>query len=352
MKIAKNIYLDTCLKLMFLTYFFVFVYSLYNENVANFFKVFSLSIVLSISFFSIGGFLGFIFGFPIHKENGIKDKFERNSSLRQITDWLTKIIVGVTLVELKNIVVLFKGMISKIGLLIDTDKSINILIASISIEFFIMGFILIYILTITSFFKDLVDNENQIMSILAGENLDPSEVKITDILNGDNDTIDSSKKAEVLKYITDNGYKLKNLYLAKRLAKFLIKCKEYPLSADAYAWAHDLNPTELNLKVNEAYIRSKHLKQFDRSNNLLKELVKNNPKYATPNYNLACNYNREFKDLIEGNSNEEYRLKLKQKAIDNLKVAFMKDKGLYSEALKDKELEGLDINEIFLEAKS
>lgn len=351
MKLTKNVYLDTCLKIIISTYIFVFIYALYNENIANFFKVFSLSIILSISFLSIGGFLGFIFGFPIHKENGIKDKFERNSSLRQITDWLTKIIVGVTLVELKNIISVFSTLINKIGLLINTDKSITILVGSISIEFFIIGFILIYILTITSFFKDLVDNENQIMNILSGENLDPSEVKITDILNGDNETIDINKKAEVLKYITDNGYKTQNLYLVKRLAKFLIKCKEYPLSADVYGWAYEISPNEINLKINEAFIRSKHLKQFDKSNNILKDIIKNNPNFANAFYNLACNYNREYKDLTVGNSNEEYRMKLLKKANDNLKEAFIKDKGLYSEALKDNELEGLNINDIFIEAK-
>lgn len=351
MKICENSYLDTSLKIVLSTYFLVFLYSLYNIDIGDFLKVFSLTIILSAAFFTIGGFLGFIFGFPIHKENGINDKFERNSSLRQITDWLTKIIVGVTLVELKSIIDLFKALIRKISILINTDKSIAILAGSIAIEFFIIGFVLIHILTITSFFKDLVDHENQILSLLSNESLDPSEVKITDILNDETGIIDGMKKAEVLKYITDNGYKTTNLFLAKRLAKFLIKSKEYSLSADAYSWAYSISNNEINLKINEAFIRSKHLKQFDISNKILKDIIQKNPNFAPANYNLACNYNREYNDLTEGNANEEYRMKLLQKANDNLKEAFIKDKGLYSEALKDSELNNLKINDLFLEAK-
>lgn len=347
-KISENKYVLNTITIVIISYVCIFLYAFNTISVIDFLKVFSLIVLISISCFVFGGALGFLFGIPNHKDADMNDRFERNTSLRQISDWLTKIIVGITLVELKNIFNFFKQTVLIISKLINTDLSINVLVAVIIIEFIIIGFVLIYILTITVFFKDLVDSDNTILTLLSNLNLDPSDMKITDLIEDDSKFISEEKKSQILKYVSKNGIKVDNIYLAKRLAKILYQMKEYSNSAAAYSWAFNLNNDDISLKINEAFIRSKFLKQFESSNSILKELISKNNNLAIPFYNIACNFNRELRDLINNSINDEsYILNLRKEVENNLREAFLRDRGLYIEAIKDSELDGIDIKSIF-----
>ena len=75
----------------------------------------SLSLLWSIAYFVLGGLAGFVFGVPkVISDNpsanpsqvtaiGLKKIIQENTNLTQISDWLTKVIIGVGLVELKQI---------------------------------------------------------------------------------------------------------------------------------------------------------------------------------------------------------------------------------------------------------
>ena len=71
----------------------------------------SLSLVIAGASFAIGGLLGFLFGLP--KPAGSTEETETaartgalspNSNLVQISDWFTKILIGATLVQFKELV--------------------------------------------------------------------------------------------------------------------------------------------------------------------------------------------------------------------------------------------------------
>ncbi|MCW3070524.1 MAG: hypothetical protein JWO44_414 [Bacteroidetes bacterium] len=73
-------------------------------------KVITTSLFLGFAYLMIGGVLGFLFGIPktLQKESKAGDdqqstSFNANTNLEQISDWLTKIIVGVGLTQLYTI---------------------------------------------------------------------------------------------------------------------------------------------------------------------------------------------------------------------------------------------------------
>ncbi|MGR0482735.1 MAG: hypothetical protein ACTFAL_15405 [Candidatus Electronema sp. V4] len=111
----------------------------------------TLFMVVSSSY-AVGNILGFLFGIP-KTIQGEKDPsktdnvgYQVNTSLEQISDWLTKMIVGAGLVELKDIKTSLVSISAKISRDIGNTQSQSIVIASI-ICFMILGFFVTYLST-------------------------------------------------------------------------------------------------------------------------------------------------------------------------------------------------------------
>jgi hypothetical protein len=82
-------------------------YALDSNCVEHFFSIASTSSLISGAFALLGILLGFLFGIP-RTLSGAQDakttiSYQVNTNLEQISDWLTKIIVGVGLTQLGNI---------------------------------------------------------------------------------------------------------------------------------------------------------------------------------------------------------------------------------------------------------
>jgi tetratricopeptide (TPR) repeat protein len=101
-------------------------------------KLFSLLALLSLASFVSGFFLGFLFGIPKRSEEK-ESKYHLSSNLVDISDWLTKIIIGLGLVEIKGI----PGALSSVGTYIQkatgTEESIKIVSVCCIIYFSIFG---------------------------------------------------------------------------------------------------------------------------------------------------------------------------------------------------------------------
>lgn len=72
-------------------------------------QAFGLSILLVAGAAAVGAILGFLFGVPktIPQGEGAAAQsvwYQPNSNLEQVSDWLTKILVGVSLVQIRSIV--------------------------------------------------------------------------------------------------------------------------------------------------------------------------------------------------------------------------------------------------------
>lgn len=136
----------------------------YSVSIATkYFSAFGCGILIAGASLSSGGFLGFIFGIPSMSQTPTA-KLKYNDNLVQISDWLTKIIVGVGLTQLYNI----PRFIRKIGEQFQINFgggnwAINVSIAIMS-YFFVLGFLMIYFWTKTDYstiMKNMDDDLNK-----------------------------------------------------------------------------------------------------------------------------------------------------------------------------------------------
>lgn len=135
-------------------------------------SAFGCGMLIGGAAFAVGGFGGFIFGIPSLSQNKDSD-LKYNDNLIQISDWLTKIIVGVGLVQLNKI----PGMISNLGDMLKSNFGDGPWgrVASLSIVFYfsIFGFLIVYFWTRTDFttiLKKVDEGLSQKLAAAAKEN--------------------------------------------------------------------------------------------------------------------------------------------------------------------------------------
>src|SRR3972149_5580379 len=109
--------------------------------------LFTISICAMIAFTSliVGAFVGFIFGIPRTPATKSSKDIGANTNLEEISDWITKIIVGVSLVQLNQI----SGGITELGNTVsaglDNHPSSFVFSVSTMIFYFVGGFLLAYL---------------------------------------------------------------------------------------------------------------------------------------------------------------------------------------------------------------
>lgn len=135
-----------------------------NNPVTNSILIFSLGILVAGCALSSGCFIGFIFAIPksitTSETTMIRTKigYISNDNLVQISDWLTKIIVGVGLTKLTRIPGYIQAMGEYIGDSLGGKIWGQIAADSIVIYFAISGFLLSYLWTRLYFAKMLEDS--------------------------------------------------------------------------------------------------------------------------------------------------------------------------------------------------
>ena len=132
-------------------------------------KTFALLFVLSGAAFLIGALVGFLFGIPKSRTDGARQRDERipesaaslrekywdNANLEEVSDWLTKIIVGLGLVEFGNLTGYFGAVGATVEPVLGPEGRI-VLQGSI-LFFLVLGFIYCYLWTRLVFYSMLVD---------------------------------------------------------------------------------------------------------------------------------------------------------------------------------------------------
>lgn len=123
----------------------------------SYLKGIGASFLIAGASFVIGGLFGFLFGIPrtLQREEGIANGTDKlpelsymvNSNLEQISDWLTKIIVGVGLTQMYKLPEYLKELASILAPILDGKESSGIYSITIIIYFVISGFMLTYLWT-------------------------------------------------------------------------------------------------------------------------------------------------------------------------------------------------------------
>jgi hypothetical protein len=99
----------------------------------------------------LGAFFGLLFGIPKRGKRSatedssasvqVRQKLVYNTNLADISDWLTKALVGATLVEVRQIWSTLKSLFLFLGTSFSEDKSLGPLVAgSISVHYVVAGF--------------------------------------------------------------------------------------------------------------------------------------------------------------------------------------------------------------------
>ncbi len=140
---------------------FISFYTLGKNPTEKFISVFGCGLLIGGASLSAGGLLGFIFGIPsIMQNNSARLKY--NDNLVQISDWLTKIIVGVGLTQFTRI----PGVLIKVGVLLQPNfgndswgRNASIALTSF---FVLLGFLMLYFWTKTDYSRIMRETDDDL----------------------------------------------------------------------------------------------------------------------------------------------------------------------------------------------
>lgn len=177
-------------------------------------QTFVILFILSGAAFLVGALVGFLFGIPKSRTDGgrapefqritasgLAERYWDNANLEEVSDWLTKIIVGLGLVEITRLGDLFGAMSGRFDPIL--GKSGTIVLQGSILFFLVFGFILCYIWTRVMFYGILTDVNvirSQVMietkeEVAKIENRRAEEFEITRTLNDFYVVLDVAKNA-------------------------------------------------------------------------------------------------------------------------------------------------------------
>ena len=146
----------------------------YATTSPNYWDLLGLLIIIVFAVMLSGGLLGFLFAIPkLNKNYNPHEAYDRstkympNTNLEEVSDWLTKIIIGVTLTQLGKIPGYLQGMagylVDHSGRMLQTDSAGPFMIALI-IYSLVAGFIAGYFYTriyLPNLFSIMEENRRQ-----------------------------------------------------------------------------------------------------------------------------------------------------------------------------------------------
>ncbi|HLY55167.1 MAG TPA: hypothetical protein VKS60_06400 [Stellaceae bacterium] len=148
------------------------VLGLYARTSDSPLKAFSITLIIGGGALLVGAFVGFLFGIPKSRTDGTaaagdggrKRGVSDNANLEEVSDWLTKIIVGLGLAEFGNIPQFCKYLSEIVTPVLGEDG--NIIAQSAMVYFFILGFLLCYLWTRIDFYEWLTDRDRDLADAL------------------------------------------------------------------------------------------------------------------------------------------------------------------------------------------
>ncbi|MBI3764762.1 MAG: hypothetical protein HY260_23215 [Chloroflexi bacterium] len=124
----------------------VVVFAAQAANFAQFFSIATVGVMIAGASLMSGALLGFLFGIPHTLQQNPEGQGERvgyraNTNLEQISDWLTKILVGVGLTQLSGLPGKLQQVASYLGSGLGNSNNSNAFALAILIYFVVCGFL-------------------------------------------------------------------------------------------------------------------------------------------------------------------------------------------------------------------
>jgi hypothetical protein len=158
--------------LMAIGFLVLLLYAIFSTP--NWSDILSIVTMIMLASFSVGALIGFIFGIPRTLQEDIKSGVKSNSNLEQLSDWLTKIIVGIGLVESKQVYELVKNLAMDLSQGFP-NKSLGFgIVFSTLIFYFFGGFFISYIwsrIFLERIFQENLDTEGRLTALEQTKNM-------------------------------------------------------------------------------------------------------------------------------------------------------------------------------------
>jgi hypothetical protein len=135
-----------------------------------FMNTLAVSFLIAGASFLVGGLLGFLFGIPRElrmgdalSEDQIKkgQRYSGNSNLEQVSDWLTKVLIGAGLVQLGAFVANIGDFSNSVGDALGKGATADTAALALILYFFCSGFLVVYLYTRLDFGPRIARSEEQ-----------------------------------------------------------------------------------------------------------------------------------------------------------------------------------------------
>ncbi|MFF1342078.1 tetratricopeptide repeat protein [Streptomyces sp. NPDC058290] len=270
--------------------------------------IFGSAVIIAGGAVAVGTLLGFIFGLPRTFDNpsGESDiskpsqafllKYASNANLDQISDWLTKIIVGVGLTQLVNIPKALGTLGDSIKPALGNVDSSQAFGVGLIIYSSVVGFLFGYLLTRLrmAYALALSDLEMSMRAEAIGSEIREVDTKLRVPETGELAEPDESAQARIAdlnklvgKLEKAGGQLDADAY--RRLARQLKKAGQYAEAERAYLKAAELSPNDPSPLNFAGVIRSKFLNDPAGAREYYLRAISLDPTYASAMYNMACN---------------------------------------------------------------
>jgi membrane protein YqaA with SNARE-associated domain len=122
-------------------------------------SVFATAIVVAGAAAVVGGVVGFLFGIPLTSKQrtaGVSEsQYETNTNLEQVSDWLTKIIVGVGLVQVGRALPALTRLAKSLNAPLGGEPYSGSFGLALTISYALLGFLFLYLWSRTDFTREL-----------------------------------------------------------------------------------------------------------------------------------------------------------------------------------------------------
>jgi hypothetical protein len=247
----------------------------------------AVSLLIAGASFVVGALMGFLFGIPRTLQNqeekktgeeGNKPQYLVNTNLEQISDWLTKIIVGVGLIQVASFPGYLESIADRMAPALGNGANSKVYGIALIVYFCVVGFMFGYIATRLVLARAFRDADGQkIMEKVANLEIDARAVTIVNKhLHGSaigSDQVDISEMTDLIMKCTSTA-KVSIFYTAQKVR--------------GDNWRTNKKVMERTIPVFEALIRSDHEGRYHQNYGQLAYALKDkeNPEYQKAIANL------------------------------------------------------------------
>ena len=279
-------------------------------------SVIALAVAIGLASFSVGALFGFLFAIPRvlasddEPQPGAATaagatrgwRHQPNSNLEQISDWLTKILLGAGLTQIGTLDEQLALLAAYLGPALGGKPASGPFAAVLVIGTSTAGFITGYLFTRTRLaqaFKSADDQldlvESQLRQLDPGRSPDPDDWTATREVApaaGEEDRKRAEALLEQVRSLERDNVQLDGPSY-RRLARILRRAGRHQDAVNAYIRASELEPDDPRPLNSAGVLQARDLKNLDAAQALYERALKVEPGYSYPLYNLACLWARK-----------------------------------------------------------